>query len=63
MKRTLKIVLAAILLCFEIIMLVSRVYLAEHWTTDVIGGVLLGVIAAMVMLSQGSLTRSVRRDN
>jgi membrane-associated phospholipid phosphatase len=60
-KRPLKIILAALLVSLEIVMLVSRVYLAEHWTTDVIGGALLGVIAAMVLLSQGSLTIDDRR--
>jgi membrane-associated phospholipid phosphatase len=62
MRRPLKIVLAILLIGFEIVMLISRVSLAEHWTTDVIGGALLGVIGAMVLLSQGSLTRNVRRD-
>ena len=39
------------LLAFEGVMLVSRVYLAEHWLTDVIGGAILGAAFALMALA------------
>lgn len=45
-----KIFLSCVLLGFYGVMMVSRVSLGEHWTTDVIGGSLLGAAFAMFSL-------------
>jgi len=42
LSRNAKIILCGLIICYDLLMGVSRVYLGEHWSTDVIGGAILG---------------------
>lgn len=47
LPKELKYAFAFLILIFDFIMFLSRVYLGEHWFSDVIGGALLGISLAI----------------
>jgi undecaprenyl-diphosphatase len=60
-----KLVLLSILTGYVIIMIISRIYLGEHWMSDVFGGAFLGLALGLISLSflQKSRPTLKKREN
>lgn len=62
-SRFLTMALTVVIVVFDFIMLLSRVYLGEHWVSDVIGGTILGSSLGLIAGSVYIQTTQNARNN